>query len=196
VSDAGAESDWQQAVASTTRMQAMINQVVGVLREEQSGAGYEVTLAELEQLVRNRVQPMARDRSVNLTTLIQAEAALPNRVANLVALVLVNLTENALQATSVGKAVTLAMHRTDGRLVFEVRDEGAGFPADTPLFMPCRSNKGGGSGIGLALCKQLANHLGAELELVTSTGAGCVFTLKLPVETNAAKPTAAAGRPA
>lgn len=194
VSEAGAESDWQQAVASTTRMQAMIHQVVGVLREEQAGAGYEVTLAEVEQMVRNRVQPLARDQGVNFTTLIRAEAALPNRVANLVVLVLVNLTENALQATPAGKTVTLAMHRADRLVVFEVRDEGGGFPADTPLFMPCRSTKEGGTGIGLALCKQLANHLGAELELATSTTAGCAFALKLPVTISAAKPTAMTAR--
>ena len=186
---AGAESgelaDWTQAVASTRRMQNMINQVIGVLREEQSGNAYEITLAELEGLVRNRVQPLAREHGVGFTSVVQAEAALPNRVANLVALVLVNLAENAVQATRAGKAVSLSLRRREHRLVFEVRDEGPGFPADTPLFMPCRSAKEGGTGIGLALCKQLANHLGAELELAASTGAGCVFILSLtdPCET-------------
>ena len=174
-----ATTEWDQAVASTRRMQSLINQVVGVLREEQAGTAYEVTLAELEQLVRNRVQPLAREAGVNFATLIQTEAALPNLAANLVALVLINLAENAVQASPRGKSVTLAVRREDGRLQFEVRDEGSGFPADTPLFTPCVSTKDGGTGIGLALCKQLANHLGAELELATSTANGCVFTLKL-----------------
>jgi signal transduction histidine kinase len=172
-------AEWDQAVASTRRMQAMINQVIGVLREEQAGGAYEITLAELEHIVRQRVQPLARERGVGFTTVVQAEAALPNRVANLVALILVNLAENAVQATAHGKAVQLSFRRGETRLVFEVRDEGAGFPADTPLFMPCRSAKEGGTGIGLALCKQLANHLGAELELAASTSAGCVFALSL-----------------
>jgi signal transduction histidine kinase len=175
-------ADWQQAVASTRRMQTMINQVVGVLREEQAGAAYEVTLKELEEIVRNRVQPLAREQGVNFASVIQTEAALPNRAANLVALILVNLAENAVQATPKGKTVGLTLSRAGARLVFEVRDEGSGFPADTPLFMPCRSAKEGGTGIGLALCKQLANHLGAELELAASTAAGCVFALRLPDE--------------
>jgi signal transduction histidine kinase len=175
------DSDWQQAIASTSRMQSMINQVVGVLREEETGTSYEVTLLELEHLVRNRVQPLARELGVNFATAIQTEATLPNRAANLVALILINLVENAAQATPPGKSVALAAVRVGDDLVFEVRDEGPGFPADTPLFMPCRSTKAGGTGIGLALGKQLANHLGAELELANSTAAGCVFTLKLPV---------------
>ena len=47
------------------------------------------------------------------------------------------------------------------------------------------------SGIGLALCKQLANHLGAELELARSTATGCVFALKLPAAVGREKPAAA-----
>jgi signal transduction histidine kinase len=177
--EVGEEADWQQAVASTRRMRVMINQVIGVLREEQAGASYEVTLRELEETVRVRVQPLARERSVNFASRVQAEATLPNRAANLVALILVNLSENAVQATPGGKTVRLTMNRAAGRLVFEVADEGPGFPADTPLFMPCHSAKEGGTGIGLAVCKQLANHLGAELALAASTPDWCVFALSL-----------------
>jgi signal transduction histidine kinase len=175
-------------------MENMIQQVVNVLREEEAAASYEVSIAELEQTVRNRIQPLARSRNVNLATLIQTAAALPNRTANLVTLVLVNLIENALQATPSGKNVALTISAVDQRVVFEVRDEGGGFPADAPLFMPCRSSKEGGTGIGLALCKQLANHLGAELELTASTSAGCVFALRLPMPMRKSKPAAAPAR--
>jgi len=188
------ESEWQQAIASTRRMQSMINQVVTVLREEETGATYEVTLAELENLVRNRVQPLARERGVNFATALKAEAALPNRTANLVALVLVNLLENAIQATPSGKNVAVAIKRAGDHLLFEVRDEGGGFPADTPLFMPCRSTKAGGTGIGLALSKQLSSHLGAELDLCESTSAGCVFALKLVMPNKVMKAGAAVVR--
>jgi len=172
----------------------MIHQVVSVLHEDQAGTAYEVTLAELEEMVRQRTQPLARERGVGFTAAVRADDALPNRVANLVALILINLCENAVQATPRGGTVMLTLGRDSlwpvggpasgpegARLRCEVRDEGGGFPADTPLFMPCRSLKEGGTGIGLALCKQLANHLGAELELAASTAAGCVFTLSLAV---------------
>jgi len=110
------------------------------------------------------------------------------------ALILINLAENAIQATPKGKSVSLGINRSERQLVFEMRDEGSGFPADTPLFMPCRSTKDGGSGIGLALCKQLANHLGAELQLATSTADGCVFTLSLPAAVSESKPRAETAR--
>ncbi len=186
--------EWQEAVASTQRMQAMIQQVIGVLREEQSGAGYELSLTEIEQLLRNRLHPLARERGVNFATVLQAEAELPNRAANLLTLILANLAENALQASPAGKSVTLTAAHANGRLVFSVRDEGGGFSADTPLFMPCRSTKAGGTGIGLALCKQLANHLGADLELAASTAAGCEFRLSLAVPAGRTKPATEAAR--
>jgi signal transduction histidine kinase len=173
------ESDWQQAIASTRRMQAIIQQVIGVLREEEAGSDYEIALTELEQIVRARAQPLAREKDVNFTSVIQAKGGLPNRTANLLALILINLVENAIQATPKDKAVTLTVQRNGAELIFEIRDEGSGFPADTPLFMPCHSTRDGGTGIGLALCKQLANHLGAQLELARSTPQGCVFVLRL-----------------
>jgi signal transduction histidine kinase len=189
------EADWEAAVATTRRMQAMIAQVVGVLREDQTGTAYDVTLAELEQMVRCRVQALAGERGVVFSALIRAEGILPNRVANLVALILINLTENAIQATPQGRAVALEITRREGQLIFEVRDQGPGFPADTPLFQPCRSTREGGTGIGLALCKQLANHLGAELQLASSTPTGCVFALNLPLRVIALKPGAEMARP-
>jgi signal transduction histidine kinase len=173
------EADWEQAVASTRRMQSMINHVVGVLREDQAGTAYAVTASELEEMVRVRVHPLARERGVEYAAVVRSGFSLPNRTANLVALILVNLCENAVQATPQGKKVTLEAQTQQGHLQFTVRDEGPGFPADVPLFMPCRSTKEQGTGVGLALCKQLANHLDATLELARSTAEGCVFHLTL-----------------
>jgi signal transduction histidine kinase len=179
--EGGLEGDWQQALASTRRMQAMINQVVGVLREEQSGVAYETTLAELSEIVCARVRSLAQEKGVNLEGKIQSEAGLPNRVANLVGLILVNLVENAVQATPRGKSVRLTLGRFEEGSVMEVQDEGSGFPSTQPLFMPCHSSKEGGTGIGLAVCKQLANHLGADLTLAANHPEGCVFRLRLPL---------------
>jgi signal transduction histidine kinase len=47
----------------------------------------------------------------------------------------------------------------------------------------------------LAISKQLANHLGAELELRQSTAEGCFFTLTLPARLLLQKPAVAAAPP-
>lgn len=184
----GADSEWHDAIVSTQRVQGMIRQVLDVIREEQSGAAYEITVPELLGLLRPRIEPLAARRGVSFTTDVQTEALLGNREANLVLLILLNLIENAIHASPSGCTVVLSISGLPAGLAFRVRDQGPGFPADVPLFMPCHSKREGGSGIGLALCKQLAQHLGAELSLSQSSSSGCEFTLLLSGRAGAGTP--------
>jgi signal transduction histidine kinase len=172
--------DLQQAIAATRRMQTMINDVVSVLRQEEGAGQYEITLTELMELIAGKVQSLSRQAGVELVIRREAEAVLPSRVANLVAMILVNLVQNAIQATPRGKTVTMAVGPAPDGIACEVRDEGLGFPEDRHVFAPCQSTKEGASGIGLAISKQLANHLGAGLELKRWSGDGCLFVLTLP----------------
>jgi signal transduction histidine kinase len=170
----------KQAIAATRRMQTLINDVVGVLRQEEGAGQYEILLSELIEVISAKVQPAARQAGVELVTQTTADVVLPSRVANLVAMILANLIQNAIEATPRGKTVSVAVVPAPDAIGCEVGDEGPGFPAGRSIFAPCQSAKDGGSGIGLAISKQLANHLGACLELKNGTGTGCVFVLTLP----------------
>src|SRR5580765_4500500 len=137
------DADWQQAIIATRRMQGLINQVVNVLREEEGSAQFQITLPELAEIVLAKVCPLALETGVQLATQVNSGVAMANRTANLVALILVNLVQNALQATPRGRSVTLLLTDSAENLVCEVRDEGPGFPdtlADN-LFSPCKSTK-------------------------------------------------------
>jgi signal transduction histidine kinase len=177
-----ADAEWEEAASTTRRMQNMIQETVRVLREENGIAQYEVTLAELVELIAAKAQPAARAAGVVFETRGAAQGVLSNREANLVMLILENLLTNAIQATPQGKAVCLGLAPTAEGFTFEVCDQGPGLPdaVQPTLFSPGHSAKPGGSGIGLAISKQLASHLGGELALKHSSPQGCVFTLKLP----------------
>ncbi len=177
------DTDWLDAAETARRMQAMINEVVQVLREEQGGSVYELSLAELSEIVASKWAPVARQAGVQVQTRLAAEGTLTNRVANLVILILGNLIQNAIQATAPGKNVSLVVSTKEEHFIFEVADEGPGLPPDVlkSLFTPCPSAKEGGCGIGLAISKQLAKHIGADLQLKSSAATGCSFTLVLPV---------------
>jgi signal transduction histidine kinase len=182
--------DWEHATAITRRMQILINQVVSVLREEQGFRQYELTLADLSAIINARMEPLARQKGVQFFTQCDLDEAVPNRTANLITLVLMNLVQNAIEATPSGRSVRISYLRTADRLVCEVHDEGPGLPDSikSNLFSPCHSSNEHGSGIGLAISKQLANHLGADLELKSSHSAGCVFSLTLPACSVSADP--------
>src|SRR5436190_8362942 len=194
---ASPEADWEQAVIAARRMQSLINQVVNVLREEEGAVQYEITLSELAEMVSDKVRPLSVEAGVRFLSRLNGEVVLPNRDANLVALILVNLTQNALQATPNGDAVTLWLTQCGEQIVCEVRDEGPGLLPEltTHLFAPCKSSKEGGSGIGLAISKQLANHLGAQLALKSNSPAGCVFVLTVPTNVASEKSRRASSTP-
>lgn len=184
------DTDWQHAVALTQQMQTMIGEVVRVLREHQGLHHYELTLAELAQVVAARAKSPARAAQIRFVLQQSGERTLASREANLVLLILDNLVRNALEATPAGRTVELAIRADDAGMKFDVCDEGPGVPVAVRehLFQPCRSSKPQGSGIGLAICQQLAQHLGAELVLTRTSPQGSVFTLTLPAGTLATSP--------
>ena len=180
---AGTSADWQDVVQMTSRMQGLIGEIMRILGEEQAVRGYETTVGEVIDLIEARARPAAAASGVRFETSVRAEGRLSNRHANLVILVLRNLVDNALQATPAGRAVRLDVRAAGPDILCEVRDEGPGLAPGLRerLFTPCRSTKSGGHGLGLAISKQLTNHLGAGLEETSGGAGGCVFTLTLPI---------------
>jgi nitrogen fixation/metabolism regulation signal transduction histidine kinase len=95
---------------------------------------------------------------------------------------LINLVRNAVDAvgTTAGR-VEVAWRMEDGRLVVTIDDQGPGLPDTTNLFVPFFTTKPEGSGIGLALSRQIAEAHGGSLALENRTPrAGCRARLVLP----------------
>jgi signal transduction histidine kinase len=169
----------------TRRLRSMVNDVVAVLRDEQTGAAFDLTCAEVVEIVQAKVRPEVEQTGVRLESTASTEVTLAGRRANLVTLVLRNLIQNALEATPRGGAVRVSGGlAADGRVQFLVEDGGPGLPPAVRerLFQPCPTSKAGGSGLGLALSHQLAQQAGGRLELVRSDLQGTSFRLVLEPE--------------
>jgi signal transduction histidine kinase len=186
------EEDWRQASAAARRMRELINDVVGILRDDGQAGAYSLTLSELGDLVSDKVAPTAKAAGVVFTSFLSGEETLGGREANITALILVNLLENGLEASQPGQEVTVRVRRTEGRFLFEVGDQGPGIPSETreKLFLPGQSTRRGGTGLGLAISHLLARHIGATLQLKKSDENGTVFALTL-VPANEVSPDAA-----
>ncbi len=97
--------------------------------------------------------------------------------------VLTNLLRNAVQASSSGNSVELAVYlEREDTLVFEVRDRGEGLAPgeEESIFQPFVTHRVKGSGLGLTLARQIVEGHGGRIEAGNRPGGGAVFRVSLP----------------
>jgi len=95
--------------------------------------------------------------------------------------VLVNILRNARQASGPGEPVELRASAPGG-LVLEIRDRGEGIPSEMreKIFEPFYTSKATGTGLGLALARQIVEAHGGAIIAGENPGGGAVFTIEIP----------------
>ncbi|MEM1359195.1 MAG: ATP-binding protein, partial [Bacteroidota bacterium] len=106
--------------------------------------------------------------------------------------IVANLLSNALKYTPSGGKVTLTAEQREQQLQLSVRDTGRGIPPeDLPHVFDryyqasTEENTTGGTGIGLALTRELVKLLGGAIQVDSERGQGTTFSLWLPIQRKA-----------
>lgn len=96
---------------------------------------------------------------------------------------LMNLLVNARQVLESGGNVEVRTRAaSNGQIIVEVEDDGPGIPAASRerIFEVFYSSRGGGTGLGLPIARQIVERHGGSIDLETTEGEGTRFTIRLP----------------
>lgn len=187
---------------SGERLLAIINDILAITKIESGRTVLAVEPFSLTALAQKSLEPFreeTRDRDVELTfenTLLPEQDAFtgdPQRIQQ----ILGNLLSNAVKFTANEGQVNLRIRRENQTAVLQVEDTGIGIPESQIglLFEKfqqlenSRQRQYPGTGLGLALTKQLVELHGGNIQVNSRVGVGSVFTVRLPMlRQNATKP--------
>jgi putative PEP-CTERM system histidine kinase len=97
---------------------------------------------------------------------------------------LTHLVQNAVDVSSSGDRVIISSQRFGSRLLIDVTDKGPGMDdvfVRNELFLPFRSTKSGGYGIGAFQTRELIRMAGGDLEVISEKGFGTTMRVILPL---------------
>jgi signal transduction histidine kinase len=142
-----------------------------------------VDLREMVEDAARGVEHLFSDRGLELKK--EHEADLPPVLVDPSRLrqVLLNLLDNAAQASLQGGAIVLRTRRAEeARIALDVCDSGKGIePAHlAKIFEPFFTTKADGTGLGLAIAQKLVRAHGGEIKVTSTVGKGSTFTVTLP----------------
>ena len=143
----------------------------------------------LEKIVRNYYPPAAKK---GLTLTLEMAPGLPETLlcdSTRVAQLLNNLLSNAIKFTDSGK-IAVRVSRVGRLLEIGVVDSGCGIPEDVlpHIFERFRqvdsflTRRHQGTGLGLALVKELVALMGGDVRVSSATGQGSEFVVSLPID--------------
>ena len=99
-----------------------------------------------------------------------------------------NLLSNAIKFSPVGGRLTVKCRKQKGKAVVTVSDEGCGIPEENidkifdRFYQADSSHKSEGNGLGLTLCRRIAELCGGSIGVRSELGKGTEFEVVLPIK--------------
>lgn len=145
------------------------------------------TVAFFERL-REAVHFSGEKYHVNME--IKYEEAMIKAESSLLTTAVINLVDNACKASEQGQTIEITGQIQDGKYIIAVADHGRGIPQNEidkimePFYMvdKSRARSQGGAGLGLALCRQIAELHGGCVRIESVLGEGTRASIMIPLQ--------------
>jgi signal transduction histidine kinase len=175
-----------RVLADNQRVEELVSRMLTLARFEERPLiePGPVNLVESVETALQHLHSFAEVHGVSVTTSLASEARV--RLTPESAQVLIsNLVINAVQHSSEGSVVSIALHRLsepEALAILEVTDSGMGVAAENLPHVfdrffredPSRSRQTGGAGLGLAICKSIVDAADGDIEMHSQRGLGTV----------------------
>jgi signal transduction histidine kinase len=173
--------------SQTERLQNLARTLLDLSRIDANAVTFrkeEVDLEEILHELRRDFGYTVRPVNVRVDEEVPPVATDPTQLHRMLAI----LMDNALKYSEA--PVDISLSREDGRAVISVTDRGCGIPeAEIPyifdrFYRAQGSSRADGTGLGLALAREITDHLGGEIRVQSKPGSGSTFSVTLPLMTD------------
>ncbi len=176
--------------ASAWHLVTIIDEILTFSRTDAGKAEVQlevVDVAEIVAGVAGMLRPESEARGLELVVLGTDQPLPAITDGGKLRQIIVNLVGNAIKYTEQGR-VDVTLEADEAEIRTHVGDTGVGIPCERldEIFEPFvqlerpPQGRGGGAGLGLAICRRLARLLGGDVSVESTPGQGSTFTLRLP----------------
>ncbi|MCO6451072.1 MAG: HAMP domain-containing histidine kinase [Caldilineales bacterium] len=173
----------------TARLSQLLRQLLDLNRMQSAPAASATLASPSDCLARtaSTMAPLADHAQVTLNIYIPSGLPPVALDASDCELLVRNLLDNAIKYTRPGGEVNLSASAGQGQIEIVVADTGIGIPpADLPLifdrfYRVDKARDGNGSGLGLALVKEIVTQRQGEISVTSEVGNGSRFVVTLPI---------------
>lgn len=174
-----------------SRLLSLINQLLDIQKVKSAVGKCDWHRGDVVLFLSNIIEShlnMAHSRGIRLLYAPKQQKAVCDFVPDYAQKVVCNLVTNAIKFSKEGSEVLVSLDVEDDMLQMRVADFGSGISQDDqqrifePFYQTESDKKNVGSGVGLALVKQIVSALNGSISLVSKVGEGSVFTVCIPVK--------------
>ncbi len=180
-----AESDrikfGEKSLARLRHLESLIQNMLQFVRGQQSGRE-QVNLRQVIEEAMQTVQPQDAAMQRRWSSVLSRDEAWVQASRKELLGAIINLLENAVQATTIGGHISLRLDKRPAHWRVTVSDDGCGMSDEVKerLFEPFFTTRKEGTGLGLAIVRNLMANYNGEVLLESVLGEGSTFTLIFP----------------
>ncbi len=178
------------AVTNTDRLVRLVNDILDIERIESGKVTMTKETCDAANLMLQAADAMrAMAEKAGVTFSVSPVLAWLRVDPDKIIQTLTNLLSNAIKFSTEGSTVWLTAEHRGEQMLFQVKDQGRGIPADKLETIFGRfqqidasdSRKKGGTGLGLAICRSIVQQHGGRIWAESTLGEGSTFCFTLPV---------------